>query len=101
MQAVGFLRGRSITQQFVIIDEAQQLTPNQVKCIVTRVGEGTKLILCGDPDQVDTPFLDGTNNGLSWISEKMKGSPLCAQITASASECVRSKLAEDAINRLK
>ena len=101
MQAVSFLRGRSINKQYVIVDEAQNLSVSQAKAIVTRIGDGTKLILCGDPNQIDTPFLDSTNNGLSYISERMKGSLYCIQVTAKNSECVRSKLAEDAINRLK
>ena len=101
MQAISFLRGRSINKQYVIVDEAQNLSVSQARAIVTRIGEGTKLILCGDPNQIDTPFLDSTNNGLSYISERMKGSPYCIQVTAKNSECVRSKLAEDAINRLK
>ena len=100
MQAVAFLRGRSIVQQYVLIDEAQNITITQAKAIVTRAGEGTKIVICGDPDQIDTPYLDTTNNGLSWLSEKMKGSSYCAQITMEDSECVRSKLAEDAIGRL-
>ena len=99
-QAVSFLRGRSITKQYVVVEECQNISMTQAKAIVTRVGEGTKLILCGDPQQIDTPFLDSRNNGLSWISERMKGSKYCVQVSTSSNECVRSKLAEDAINRL-
>ena len=100
MEACSFLRGRSISKQYIIIDEAQNLSQTQIKAIVTRAGEGTKIIIAGDPNQIDTPFLDTTNNGLSWLAEKMKGSSLCAQVTATDSECVRSKLAEEAIKRL-
>ena len=100
MQAVSFLRGRSIAKQFIFLDEAQGLSSLQMKAIVTRVGEGTKLVVCGDPQQIDLPFLSETNNGLSWLSERMKGSPYCVQVTAFDNECVRSKLAKEAINRL-
>lgn len=100
MEACSFLRGRSISKQYIIIDEAQNLTQTQIKAIVTRAGEGTKIVVAGDPNQIDTPFLDSTNNGLSWLAEKMKGSPLCTQVTATNTECVRSKLAEEAIKRL-
>lgn len=92
-EAVAFLRGRSIAHHFVIIDEAQNLTPKQVKAIITRVGEATKLVLIGDPGQIDHPFLDARTNGLAYASEKMKGSPCCCQITFTADECVRSALA--------
>ena len=84
----------------LIIDEAQNMTPNQVKGIITRAGAGTKIILLGDPNQIDKPFLDERTNGLSYASEKMKGSPLCWQVTMSAEECERSALAMDAICRL-
>lgn len=100
-QAVGFLRGRSIVNQWLIIDEAQNLTPRAIKAIITRAGEGTKVILCGDPMQIDNPFLDSRSNGLSYASEMMKGSPLCFQITANNSDCVRSPLAMEGIKKLK
>ena len=100
MQAISFLRGRSISKQYIQLDEAQNMSINQIKTVITRIGEGSKLILCGDPSQIDSPFLDSTNNGLSWVSEKMKGSSYCVQVGIKQSECVRSKLAEDAIMRL-
>lgn len=100
-EAVGFLRGRSINQQYIIIDEAQNLTPNQVRGIITRAGEATKIILAGDPNQIDSPFLDSRTNGLSYASELMKGSRLCAQITMKDEECVRSDLAKDILSMLK
>ncbi len=99
-EAMNFIRGRSITHTYLIIDEAQNLTPKQVKGIVTRVGKGTKVILLGDPGQIDHPLLDERTNGLSYVSEKMKGSPLCYQITMLTEECERSALALDAATRM-
>ncbi len=99
-EAMNFIRGRSITYTYLIIDEAQNLTPKQVKGIVTRVGKGTKVILLGDPGQIDHPLLDERTNGLSYASEKMKGSPLCHQITMLTEECERSALALDAAQRM-
>ncbi|WP_027624191.1 PhoH family protein [Clostridium lundense] len=99
-EAVAYLRGRSIVKNWVIIDEAQNLTPKQVKAIITRVGEGTKLMLIGDPDQIDHPFLDSRSNGLCYASEKMKGSDLCYQVTLKYDECERSPLAYEASKRL-
>ncbi|MDW8801815.1 PhoH family protein [Clostridium sp. A1-XYC3] len=99
-EAVAYLRGRSIVKNWVIIDEAQNLTPKQVKAIITRVGSGTKLILIGDPDQIDQPFLDSRSNGLCYASEKMKGSHLCYQVTLKYDECERSPLAYEASKRL-
>ena len=99
-EAMNFIRGRSFVNTYLIIDEAQNMTPNQVKGIITRAGKGTKIILLGDPNQIDKPFLDERTNGLSYASEYMKGSPLCWQITMRAEECERSDLAMDAIRRL-
>lgn len=99
-EAMNFIRGRSITNTFLIIDEAQNLTPKQVKGIITRVGKGTKVVLLGDPKQIDHPLLDEKTNGLSFASEKMKGSSLCFQLTMLPDECLRSKLALDASNRM-
>lgn len=99
-EAMNFIRGRSITHTYLIIDEAQNLTPKQAKGILTRVGKGTKLILIGDPKQIDHPLLDERTNGLSYASEKMKGSPLCYQITMKEEECERSPLAFDASKRM-
>ena len=87
-------------QTYFIVDEAQNMTPKQIKGIITRAGKGTKVILLGDPNQIDCPFLDVKTNGLSYASEHMKGSPYCYQITLSADECERSVLANDAILRL-
>ena len=99
-EALNFIRGRSVVKTYLIIDEAQNMTPSQVKGIITRAGEGTKIILLGDPAQIDRPFLDERTNGLSYASEHMKGSPLCWQITMNGNECERSALAMDGGKRL-
>lgn len=99
-EAVAFMRGRSIVDTYLIVDEAQNLTITQVKGIITRAGKGTKVILLGDPEQIDSPYLDRVNNGLSYAATKMKGSPLCFQLTMSDVEGVRSKLATEAAQRL-
>lgn len=99
-EAIAYLRGRSIIRQWVIIDEAQNLSPKQVKAITTRVGIGTKLILIGDPDQIDHPFMDSRSNGLCYACERMKGSKLCYQVTLKYDECERSPLSFEAAQRL-
>lgn len=99
-EAMSFIRGRSFVETYLIIDEAQNMTPKQVAGIITRAGKGTKVILLGDPNQIDNPLLDERTNGLSYASEKMKGSELCYQITMTQEECERSALALDAIGRL-
>lgn len=99
-EALNFIRGRSIVKTYLIIDEAQNMTPNQVKGIITRAGKDTKIILLGDPKQIDKPFLDEKTNGLSYAAKYMKGSPFCWQITLPADECERSELAMDAVRRL-
>lgn len=99
-EALNFIRGRSIVRTYLIIDEAQNMTPAQVKGIITRAGKGTKIILLGDPNQIDRNFLDERTNGLSYAAEHMKGSTLCWQITLTADECERSLLAMDAVKRM-
>ena len=99
-EALNYIRGRSIVKTYLIIDEAQNTTPDQIKGIITRAGKDTKIILLGDPNQIDRPFLDERTNGLSYASEHMKGSPLCWQLTLSAEECERSALAAEAVQRL-
>ena len=99
-EALNFIRGRSIVKTYLIIDEAQNTTPDQIKGIITRAGKDTKIILLGDPNQIDRLFLDERTNGLSYASEHMKGSPLCWQITMAAEECERSALAMEAVRRL-
>ncbi len=73
MEAVTHMRGRSISKQFIIIDEAQNLTPHEVKAIISRVGPGSKMVLTGDPFQIDNPYLDASSNGLTYAVEKLKG----------------------------
>lgn len=99
-EALNYIRGRSIVKTYLIIDEAQNTTPDQIKGIITRAGKDTKIILLGDPNQIDRPFLDERTNGLSYASEHMKGSSLCWQITMAAEECERSSLALEAVQRL-
>lgn len=99
-EALNFIRGRSIVNTWLIIDEAQNMTPLQAKGIITRAGRGTKVILLGDPNQIDRPYLDEQTNGLSYAAEHMKGSPLCWQVTMDPTECERSALALDASMRL-
>lgn len=96
IQAIGFLRGRSIVDTYFIIDETQNIEPDTIKSIVTRAGEGSKFIFLGDPTQVDNPNLTERYNGLVYLSEKMKGNPMCAQISLLDDESVRSKLAREA-----
>lgn len=95
-----YIRGRSFANTYLIIDEAQNLTRNQAKTLVTRVGNGTKLVIMGDPDQIDNPRLNKDNNGLGYLIEKFRGSKLCAQVAFNYDECVRSPLANEALERL-
>lgn len=99
-EAIAFIRGRSIVGQWVIIDEAQNLTPKQVKGIITRAGAGTKIILAGDPFQIDHPFLDTRTNGLCFAAEKMKGSRLTYQISLGEEDCERSALSYESSKRM-
>lgn len=96
IQAIGFLRGRSIVDTYFIIDETQNIEPDVIKSIVTRAAEGSKFIFLGDPTQIDNPNLTERYNGLVYLSEKMKGNPLCAQLTLMDDESVRSSLAKEA-----
>lgn len=88
---LAYIRGRSLSNVFFIVDEAQNLTPHEVKTIITRAGENTKIIFTGDIHQIDTPYLDAQSNGLSYLIEKVKGQPLYAHITLQKGE--RSDLA--------
>ena len=92
IRALTYIRGRSLPGQFIIIDESQNLTPHEVKTIVTRAGEGTKIVFTGDPYQIDHPYLDSTSNGLTHLVERFKKHSIAAHITLSKGE--RSKLAE-------
>lgn len=94
IEPLTYIRGRTIPQQFLIIDEAQNLTPHEVKTIITRAGEGTKVVLTGDPDQIDNPYVDAASNGLTYVVERFKYEPLAAHITLTKGE--RSSLAERA-----
>ena len=91
MEPLTYIRGRSIPEQFMIVDEAQNLTPHEVKTIASRVGEGTKLVLTGDATQIDNPYLDSSSNGLSYAVERLKGNPLVGHVTLAKAE--RSELA--------
>jgi PhoH-like ATPase len=91
LEPLTYIRGRSIPHQFMIIDEAQNLTPHEVKTIASRVGEGTKLVLTGDASQIDNPYLDSSSNGLSYLVERLKGKAIVGHITLAKSE--RSELA--------
>ncbi len=95
---LAYIRGRSLVKVFFIVDEAQNLTPHEVKTIITRAGEGTKIVLTGDIFQIDHPYLDSQSNGLSYLIEKMKGQPLYAHINLQKGE--RSELADIASNLL-
>ena len=98
IEPLTYIRGRSIHSQYLIIDEAQNLTPHEIKTIITRVGEGTKIILTGDPYQIDHPYLDSSSNGLTYVVERFKEQTLSAHITFSKGE--RSRLSELAANLL-
>ncbi|MET3543682.1 PhoH-like ATPase [Paenibacillus favisporus] len=98
VEALTYIRGRSIPGQFIIVDEAQNLSRHEVKTIVSRVGEGSKIILMGDPEQIDHPYLDASSNGLSYIVEKFKQEGISGHITLEKGE--RSKLAQLAADLL-
>ncbi|MDA3850416.1 MAG: PhoH family protein [Spirochaetaceae bacterium] len=98
IEALTYIRGRSLPKQYIIIDEAQNLTPHEVKTIVSRAGEGTKVILSGDPYQIDSPYLDEESNGLSYLIDAFQKSELSGHITLAKSE--RSELAEMAAELL-
>ncbi|WP_166819923.1 PhoH family protein [Thalassoroseus pseudoceratinae] len=95
---LAYIRGRSLQRIYFIIDEAQNLTPHEVKTIITRAGEGTKIVLTGDVQQIDHPYLDSLSNGLTYLINRMVGQPLYAHITLEKGE--RSALAELASNLL-
>lgn len=98
VEALTYIRGRSIPGQFIIIDEAQNLSKHEVKTIVSRVGEGSKIILMGDPEQIDHPYLDAASNGLTYIVERFKQEGISGHITLEKGE--RSKLAQLAADLL-
>ncbi|MEO1236453.1 MAG: PhoH family protein [Planctomycetota bacterium] len=98
LEPLTYIRGRSIPMQFMIVDEAQNLTPHEVKTIVSRVGEGTKIVLTGDVAQIDNPYLDASSNGMSYLIERLKGSAQVGHVTLAKSE--RSELASLAAEKL-
>ena len=98
LSALAYIRGRSLSETFFIVDEAQNLTPHEVKTIITRAGEGTKIVLTGDIEQIDSPYLDAQSNGLSYLADKMKDQSIFVHINLLKGE--RSKLAELASNIL-
>ncbi len=98
VEALSYIRGRSIAHQFMVIDEAQNLTPLEVKTIITRVGFGTKIIFTGDPYQIDNPYVDSSSNGFNYIVSKFRGEAIAAHIELQKGE--RSELAELAANLL-
>jgi PhoH-like ATPase len=98
VEPITYIRGRSLPNQFLIVDEAQNLTPHEVKTIITRAGEGTKIVLTGDPHQIDNPYVDSTSNGLSVVADRFKPVALAAHVVLAKGE--RSELAELAANLL-
>lgn len=98
IEPLTYIRGRSIPKQYLIVDEAQNLTPHEIKTIVTRAGRGTKVILTGDVYQIDNPYVDSANSGLTYAVERFKGHPISAHVTLTKGE--RSELAELAANIL-
>jgi len=98
LEALTYIRGRSISKQFAIVDEAQNLTPHEMKTIISRAGQDTKIVLTGDPHQIDNPYLDSNSNGLTFVVERMRGQPLAGHVTLTKSE--RSELAGIAANLL-
>ena len=98
IEPLTYIRGRSIPNQYLIVDEAQNLTPHEIKTIVTRAGQGTKVVLTGDCYQIDNPYVDSANSGLTYSVERFKGQPISAHVTLTRGE--RSELAELAANIL-
>ena len=98
IEALAFIRGRSIARRFFILDEAQQLTPHEVKTVITRISEGSKIVLIGDPAQIDNPYVDARSNGLVYCHNRMKGQAIAAHVKLMKGE--RSRLAELAADLL-
>lgn len=92
VEPLTYIRGRSLPQQYMIVDESQNLTPHEIKTIITRAGEGTKIVLTGDSEQIDNPYLDSLNNGLVYTIDKLKGEEIVAHVKLSVGE--RSPLSE-------
>ena len=98
LEALTYIRGRSIANAFIIIDEAQNLTKHEIKTIITRIGEGTKIVLTGDIEQIDNVYVNETSNGLAHAVEKFKAFDLAAHITLNKGE--RSRVATFAAKNL-
>jgi PhoH-like ATPase len=92
IEPLTYIRGRSIPNQYIIIDESQNLTPHEVKTIITRAGDQTKIVLTGDLYQIDNPYVDSSNNGLSHLVNNFKGKSIAGHVTLRKGE--RSELAE-------
>lgn len=98
IEALAFIRGRSLSEMYCIVDEAQNLTPNEIKTIITRAGEGTKMVFTGDIQQIDQPYLDSQSNGLVYMIDRMKDQNIFAHVNLLKGE--RSQLSELASNLL-
>jgi PhoH-like ATPase len=98
VEPLTYIRGRSLPSQYVIVDEAQNLTPHEVKTVITRCGEGTKIVLTGDPFQIDNPYVDSSTNGLTYAADRLRGEALVGHMLLSKGE--RSELANIAANKL-
>jgi PhoH-like ATPase len=98
IEPLTYIRGRSIPQQYLIVDESQNLTPHEIKTIVTRAGDHTKIVLTGDSFQIDNPYVDSANNGLVYLVDRFKDESISAHVTFTKGE--RSKLSELASNLL-
>jgi PhoH-like ATPase len=98
VEPLTYIRGRSLPHQYLIVDEAQNLTPHEVKTIITRCGEGTKIVLTGDPHQIDNPYVDHASNGLSVVADRFKRERIAGHVVLAKGE--RSELAELAANLL-
>jgi PhoH-like ATPase len=98
IEPLTYIRGRSLPSQYVIVDEAQNLTPHEVKTVITRCGEGTKIVLTGDPFQIDNPYVDSSTNGLSVTADRLQGESMVGHILLTKGE--RSELSNIAANKL-
>ena len=101
IESMSYMRGRSLDDVFLIIDEAQNCSISQIRGILTRPGNNTKIVLLGDPDQIDSRYLDKYNNGLCFAAERFRGSKLAMQVTLSKEECVRSAATKEAAERMR
>ena len=98
VEPLTYIRGRTLPNQFLIVDEAQNLTPHEVKTIITRCGADTKIVLTGDPDQIDNPYVDSASNGLTMVAERFKTEAIAGHVILYKGE--RSELAERATELL-